>query len=110
MTRQRVPRLQESPDTVDKLWVHGVTLDDAFDVEEIAPEVFRQQAKLILRADGTPYRQPVRLKMVGPNRAGRLLTLIIEYPDPENHSIIVTGYWSSNGEQSAYHQRRGGRR
>ena len=108
MASQRIPQLRESPDTLDKLWVHGVTLDDAFDVEEIAPELFRQKAKLVLRRDGTSYRQPARMKIIGPNRGGRLLTLIVEYPDSQNQSTIVTGYWSSSGEQSAYHQRKGG--
>jgi len=110
MARRRVPRLNESPDTVDKLWEHGVTLDDAFDVEEFAPELFPQKARLILRANGALYQQPARLKMVGPNRGGRLVTLIIEYPDSKNFSTIVTGYWSSDAERGAYHQRRGGRR
>ncbi len=110
MPRPRVPRLRESPDTVDKLWEHGVTLDDAFDVEEIAPEVFRQKARLILRSDGTLHQQPARLRMIGPNRGERMITLIIEYPDMENLSTIVTGYWSSKSDQNDYRQRRGGRR
>ncbi len=88
--------------------MHGLTLDDAFDVEEFAPVTIPQKARWIARRDGTSYRQPERLKMIGPNRGGRMVTLIIEYPDQDNYSTIVTGYWSSNGEQAEYHQRKGG--
>ena len=47
--------------------------------------------------------------MVGPDNSGRLLTLVIEYPDGEGKSKIVTGWDADDEERAQCRQRRGGR-
>lgn len=53
--------------------------------------------------------RPPRLRMVGPDRSGRVLTIIIEYPDSTGGSHVITGWPASKDEQARYEQARGRR-
>ena len=42
--------------------------------------------------------------MVGPDGSGRLLTFILEYPDPQGASHVVTGWHADRDELARYRQ------
>jgi hypothetical protein len=78
----------------DKLWSHGIRPEQTDQVLDGAPKFFRQP-------NG-------RLRMIGRDFGGRLITLIIEYPDEDGVSDVVTGWPSDRDEDTRYH-RPGGR-
>lgn len=94
--------------TTEELWVHGLTIDDADDVWEGPAKYFTQFARSDVDSDETPFKQPERLKMVGPDLTGRLLTFILELPDRNGRSHVVTGWTADQDERTRYH-RPGGR-
>lgn len=91
----------------DKLWDHGLTPEQARDVLFRAPKLFAQKATTIIRSDGSIKEQPARIIMVGPDRAGQLLTFILEYPDGDGYSHIVTG-WPADSDEFAKYGHPGG--
>ena len=82
--------------TEDELWAHGLTLRDAFDL-----------------LDGEDFRtfpdpkRPPRRYLIGPDRAGRLLTLVIEAIDDQGTCHLITG-WPSNAAETTLYSRSGG--
>ena len=110
MARRRIPWLDWDEISADELAAHGLTIEDALDVARYAPELMRQKRKPVIRSDGSLYEQPARLKLIGPDAGGRLLTFIIEYPDVNQSSRIVTGWLADDEERAKYRQRRGGHR
>lgn len=106
----RIPRagLLDNEATTEELWVHGLTIDDADDVWEGPAKYFSQPARSDLNPDGASSKQPARVKMVGPDRTGRLLTFILELPDRNGRSHVVTGWIADQDERTRYH-RPGGR-
>lgn len=102
----RIPRLTWNETTHEKLEAHRLNVDLALEVARNRPELFRQKSLKVLRPDSSIYDQPDRLRMVGPDRSGRLLTFILELPDRTSHSHIVTGWYSSDRDTRMYRQRR----
>ena len=100
----RRPRLRWNDVTHDKLAAHGVDIDRAIEVADGSPKLFHQERTLILRSDGTFRWQPDRVRMIGPDSTGRLLTFILEYPDADGRSHVVTGWPSDKDERSKYRQ------
>lgn len=91
-------------ETDEHLWRHGLTIWDADDVWEGPAKYFDQDAKAFEElGPGTPGR-PERIVMIGPDKRRRLLTIILEPPDEHEESHVVTGWISSPGQQSRYHQ------
>ncbi len=80
------------------------------EVRQIDPVMAAQSAKSYFGPDGVFYEQPERLKIIGPDRTGRIFTIIIEYPDQDDRSTIVTGFESSRRDELLHRRHRGGRR
>ena len=90
--------------TGEELWVHGLSLDDADDVWEGPAKYFPQPARRREGRLGNVRLQPERMKMIGPDPTGRLLTFVLELPDQHQVSHVVTGWVSDDEEQARYHQ------
>lgn len=85
-----IAELVITEDALDKLWGHGLRDWQALQMLEESP-------KFTLQANG-------RIRAVGPDRGGGLITLILEYPDAAGRSELVTGWPSDNDEQTRYHR------
>ena len=94
----------------EKLWAHGLRPEQAREVLSGAPKLFAQTAATVLKPHGGISTRPARILMVGPDRSGRLLTFILEYPDEDGYSQIVTGWPSDKGEAAKYGHPGGSRR
>ena len=87
----------------DKLARRGLRVEDAYNVLDGHPRFFRQKARTE-RSGETLRERPERLRMVGPDGSGRLLTFILEYPDPQGASHVVTGWHADRDELARYRQ------
>lgn len=89
--------------SLEELARHGLEPGDAAAVLASGlAKRFRQPARR--RRD--PFRaatiQPERIKLIGPDRSGRLLTFILELPDGDGRAHIVTGWIADTEERSRY--------
>ena len=96
--------LLESEGVRDHLWRHGLTYFDAEAVWQGPAKFFPQPARFRTNEDGTRHRQPERVKMVGPDDAGRMLTFILSLPDEFGQSVVITGWNATDGERTRYHR------
>lgn len=96
--------VQGNDATDEHLWRHGLTIWDADDVWEGPAKYFDQDAKLAEELGLGPQGRPERIVMIGPDKSGRMLTIILEPPDFLNESHVVTGWVATRGERSRYHQ------
>lgn len=105
--RAKLPRrLILSRDTSAKLRAHGVELDEPVSVLRENP-LIKVQASGYARDDAGQWKwRPRRLKMIGPSRRGRFLTIILELADDEGRSIVVTGYPAGEGDLDEYRRSR----
>lgn len=94
--------------TDEELWAHGLVFGDARAVWLGPAKYFPQAARSGLDERGNPRRQPERMKMIGPDHTGRLLTFVLELPGDNRRSHIVTGWIADAEERTRYH-RPGGR-
>lgn len=94
--------------TEDHLWKHGLMFAHARAVWHGPAKYFEQKA--VGRADqfGQLRDPPERLLMIGPDRTGRVLTIVLELPDNDQRSHVVTGWVASPAERTRY-DRPGGR-
>lgn len=94
--------------TDDHLWKHGLVFVDAVAVWH-GPAKYFSQEEAVEHADfGQVRLRPTRTMMIGPDRSGRMLTFILDFPDDSGEAHVVTGWLSTRGERSRYH-RPGGR-
>ncbi len=100
-----VPPLDWDDRTEDKLWAHGLTIDDALAVARGSPVIMRQVASPEVTSEGSIRIRPARLLLIGPGRSNRLLTFVLEYPQRGGYSRIVTGWPAANKERGWYRQR-----
>ena len=107
--KPKVISLDWSDDIPDKLAAHGLNLDAPYDVHDDEPEFFPQDGREEEFRDGRPSR-PARLLMIGQLRSGQLCRVVLEYPDEDGISLIVTGYPATMTDERRYWQRRGRRR
>lgn len=106
---ERIHDLDFNPETEAELDQHQLTIDDAYQVFEERP-FFRRQPPTDERSpDGSPRRRPPRVQMIGPDRAGRLLTIILEYP-VDGVAHVVTGWEASKEQRDRYRRAKGRRR
>ena len=110
MTRRQIPNLDWDDYTSDHLARHGLSVSQALEVVRGSAVLIDQRGKHEERHDGTIRWRRARQKLIGPDRSGRLLTFVIEYPDQDGASKIVTGWEANDQERAQYRQRRGGRR
>ena len=103
---ERIPRLVWNSVTRDKLWYHGLTIDDVLDAARDRPILIHQEGKREEREDRTTRRRPDRQRLIGTDRGNRLLVIVIEYPDEDGRSHIVTGRRAGDRERAEYQQRR----
>ena len=89
--------------SADHLWDHGISMLDAEDVWFGPAKYFPQDASE-QETNGWIDQRPDRVMMVGPSASGRLLTIILELPDVNGFSHVVTGWVSTRDQQSRYHQ------
>ena len=94
----------------DKLWAHGLRPEQAREVLYGAPKLFRQKSAWEVRDDGSLRERPPRILLVGPDRTNQLLSFILEYPDEDGYSHIVTGWPADDDEAAKYRQPGGSRR
>lgn len=90
-------------ETEDKLAGRGLRVEDAYGVLDGRLRFFRQRARLEGSSTGLRER-PARLRMIGPDRSGRMLTFILEQPDAAGASHIVTGWLADRDELARYRQ------
>ena len=90
---------------MDELAVHGVTVEQALQIPDNAPVMVRQPSTYESDDPGTPRRRPARIRLIGPDNGGRMLALVVEYPDPWEFSKIVTGWPADKEELALYRQR-----
>lgn len=96
--------------TDDELARHGLDLIDALDVYDGSAKFFSQAAQDWVDELGRLRRQPERIKMIGPDASGRLLTIIVELPDVDGWSHIVTGYPAKRSDRALYNHPGGRKR
>ena len=89
--------------TDDELAAHGLDFIDAMDVYDRAAKFFDQQPQDWIDRAGRLRHQPQRILMVGPDATGRLLTIVLELPDPDGISHVVTGYPAKPHDRTRYH-------
>ena len=90
--------------TDEELAAHGLDFIDALAVYNGPAKFFPQSARQRRDALGSVHRQPARLRMIGPNASGRLLTIMLELPTSERVSHVVTGYPANAGQRTRYDQ------
>lgn len=106
---ERIYDLATNEVTEDELRRHGLFLEHAYQVFEERPLFLRQKARDEIAADGSIRRRPERVQMIGPDRTGRLLTIIIERP-VEGVAHVVTGWLADKDQRDHYRKSgRGGR-
>jgi hypothetical protein len=88
----------------DHLWQHGLMFFDAEEVWQGPAKFFPQPARIRINEGGSRRRQPERVKMVGPDDAGRMLTFILSLPNEFGQSLVITGWDSTVGERTRYHR------
>ena len=95
--------------SIEELARHGLEPGDAAAV--LASGIAKRFGQPARRRD--PFRaamiQPERIKLIGPDRSGRLLTFILELPDGDGRAHIVTG-WIADTEERSRYRKPGGRR
>ena len=89
---------------IDKLLSKGLSLDRAVEVLNGAPKFDTQPETNVPDESGRDRIQPERLIMVGPDRGGRMLTFVLEHPEPDRVSQVVTGWISDAADISGYAQ------
>lgn len=67
----RIIELRPGDDAEDHLWEHGLYVEDVY-------EVLDEDRYKVFPDGGHPMD---RVKIVGPNKAGRLLTIVVSRPD-----------------------------
>ena len=102
--RRRIVDLEGSEYVIDKLLSKGLSLDRAVDVLNGAPKFDTQPETNVPDESGRDRIQPERLIMVRPDRGGRILTFVLEHPDPDRVSQVVTGWISGAADISGYAQ------
>ena len=90
--------------TDEHLWKHGLLMRDADRVWMGPAKYFDQGAELEMDEGGRLHERPDRLVMIGPESGGRLLTFILELPDQQGESHVVTGWVATRAQRSRYHQ------
>ena len=90
--------------TDEHLWKHGLRFDDAIAVWQGPAKYFDQPESIETDELGRFRRRPPRTLMIGPDEGLRWLTFILELPNRDEESHVVTGWPSTLGEQSRYHQ------
>lgn len=90
--------------TDEHLWQHGLRFVDAIAVWAGPAKYFEQPELLEDDGYGRIGKRAERTLMIGPDRGGRLLTIVLELPDALRESHVVTGWPSTSAEQSRYHQ------
>lgn len=107
---ERIDDLSSNEMTDDERHGHGLSLDHAYQVFEERPLFLRQKAKDEVAADGSIRRRPERVQMIGPDRTGRLLTIIIN-PPVDGVAHVITGWPADKEQRDSYRKaNRGGRR
>lgn len=99
-----VADLRVSENVSDKLWDHGVEDHEAWEVLWGQPVFRRQEPRDEIRDDGSLRRSPARLLMIGRTRAGRLLTIVLEFLDANGICAVVTAFDSKGNELGWYRQ------
>lgn len=98
-------QLTWNEESVEELARHGLDTGQAEDVLLSGQaKRFRQPARPRHSGPSHGTSQPERIKMIGPDNTGRLLTIILEMPDADDRAHIVTGWTASRGERSRYHK------
>ena len=87
----------------DELANHGLLVEHAQDVLWGRPRFKTQKRRDELDEFGV-HPRPKRLRMIGPDGSGRLLTIILEMPDAEGRAHIVTGWPVKPSERTEYRQ------
>ena len=108
MLQQRltVPRLPAdlkwTRATAEHLAAHEISVGDARAVFANAPLFFEQDSVPELTNAGFYQMRPRRLQMLGPDDQERVLMVILELPDHEGLSKIVTGWIAQKDEVDIY--------
>ena len=87
----------------DELANHGLSIRLAQEVLWGRPRFKEQKERDELDEFGVRPR-PRRLRMIGPDGSGRLLTIILELPDADGDAHVVTGWPVKPSERTQYRQ------
>ena len=89
---KRIIELSANETTEEELHRHGLTLEHAYQAFEEHPAFLPQKPTDEVLPDGLPRRRPEPIQVIGPDRPGRLLTIIIEPPvDRASHVTSPAG-------------------
>ena len=102
--RRRIVALEASDYVFEKLLRKGLSLQNAAEVLNGSPKFLMQAETIAVDASGHDRSQPARLIMIGPDRGGRLLTFVLDLPDDERVSQVVTGWEADEADRSSYAQ------
>lgn len=104
MPKQIVLDLGLSPTADRKLLSHGLSPRDAEEVLDDSPR-FMWADQEDRRRGGDPVpEQPRRIRMIGWNKRRQMLTVILDPPDGEGRSLVITGYPSGRRDRERYRQ------
>ena len=92
-----------TPATTGHLAAHKISVDDALAVFANDPVFFEQAPAPEFTSAGFFRIRPRRLQMIGHDDQGRLLLFILELPDEEGESLIVSG-WEADGDEHAVYE------
>ena len=87
---------------MEHLAAHELSVDDARAVFANAPLFFEQDPAPEFTRAGFYRMRPRRLQMLGLDSQGRLLLFILELPDGEGESLIVSGWEADSDEHAIY--------
>lgn len=87
----------------DKLAAHGLSIARAQEVLWGRPRFKTQEEGQEVDEFGVRPR-PKRLRMIGRDGSGRLLTVILELPNAEGDAHVVTGWPVKPSERTEYRQ------
>ncbi len=104
---KRIIELSANETTEEELHRHGLTLEHAYQVLEEHPAFWPQKPTDEVLPDGSIRRRPERIQMIGPDRSGRLLTIIIE-PPVDGASHVITGWDASKAQRDRYQKTKRG--
>lgn len=98
--------LDVSPTADRKLDYHGLRARDAEEVLDDAPRFIWADHGGRQHSGSPASAQPRRLKMIGWTKRRQMLSVILEPPDGEGRSLVITGYPSGRRDRERYRQAR----
>ena len=104
----RPSHLWINDDCREKLAARDLTVEDAHWAFSRDPVWVRQKRQPETAGRGERHSRPGRWRLIGRSLSGEVISVVVELPDRDGRSQIVTAYPSPGRDQARYseHQRR----